>query len=104
MPFRPAPSTATVRAPAAPHGAAGARTVAVTTRTGAGTLALRGPMVPAHAFPPGAEHGDRARAGGAARRRRRAHGRRDDTHRRRHAGFARTHGAGACLSARRRAR
>jgi hypothetical protein len=26
-------------------------------RTGTGMLALRGPMVPAHAFPPGAEHG-----------------------------------------------
>lgn len=43
---------------AAPHGAAGALTVAETKRTGAGTLALRGPMVPAHAFPPGAERGD----------------------------------------------
>ena len=41
----------------APHGSAGAFTVAETTRTVAGTLALRGPMVPAHAFPPGAERG-----------------------------------------------
>ena len=41
----------------APHGSAAAFTVAETTRTGAGTLALRGPMVPAHAFPPGAERG-----------------------------------------------
>ena len=41
----------------APHGAAGAVSVAETMRTGDGTLALRGPMVPAHAFPPGAEHG-----------------------------------------------
>jgi hypothetical protein len=41
---------------------------------------------------------------GAARRRRRAQRGRDDAQRSRHAGFARTHGAGACLSARRRAR
>lgn len=35
-----------------------AATVAVETARGkAGTLALRGPMVPAHAYPPGAEHG-----------------------------------------------
>jgi hypothetical protein len=40
-----------------PHGAAGAVNVAETMRTAAGTLALRGPMVPRHAFPPGAEHG-----------------------------------------------
>ncbi|MBI2717044.1 MAG: acyl--CoA ligase [Rhizobiales bacterium] len=41
----------------APRGAAGAVSVAETMRTGAGTLALRGSMVPVHAFPPGAEHG-----------------------------------------------
>ncbi len=35
--------------------AAGGITVVETLRTGAGTLALRGPMVPAHAFPLGAE-------------------------------------------------
>jgi hypothetical protein len=42
---------------AAPRGAAGAITVVEALRTGAGMLALRGPMVPAHAFPPGAERG-----------------------------------------------
>ena len=42
----------------APRGAAGAITVAEAMRTGAGTLALRGPMVPAHAFPPGTERGE----------------------------------------------
>ena len=42
---------------AAPRGAAGAVTVAETARIGAGTLGLRGAMVPAHAFPPGAERG-----------------------------------------------
>jgi hypothetical protein len=41
----------------APRGAPGAVTVMEVLRNGAGTLALRGPMVPAHAFPPGAEHG-----------------------------------------------
>ena len=41
----------------APHGSAGAVSVAETMRTGAGTLGLRGPMVPRHAFPPSAEHG-----------------------------------------------
>ena len=41
----------------APRGAAGAITVVEALRTAAGTLALRGPMVPAHAFPPGAERG-----------------------------------------------
>jgi hypothetical protein len=35
----------------------GAPTVIETSRTGAGMLALRGRMVPAHAFPPGAERG-----------------------------------------------
>jgi hypothetical protein len=42
---------------AAPRGAAGAVTVAETARIGAGTLGLRGAMVPTHAFPPGAERG-----------------------------------------------
>ena len=40
-----------------PRGAAGAVTVAEAMRTKAGTLALRGPMVPANAFPPRAERG-----------------------------------------------
>jgi non-ribosomal peptide synthetase component E (peptide arylation enzyme) len=39
----------------APHDAAGAVTVLELARTESGTLALRGPMVPRHAFPPGAE-------------------------------------------------
>lgn len=39
----------------APRGAPGAILVAELTRTEAGTVALRGPMVPRHAFPPGAE-------------------------------------------------
>ena len=41
----------------APRDAAGAVTVIETARRGAGTLALRGAMVPAYAFPPGAERG-----------------------------------------------
>jgi hypothetical protein len=41
----------------APRGSAGALTMAETIRTAAGTLGLRGPMVPAHAFPPGAGRG-----------------------------------------------
>ena len=41
----------------APRGSASAVPVAEIARTGAGTLALRGPMVPRHAFPPGAERG-----------------------------------------------
>ena len=41
----------------APRGAASAVTVAETARTSAGTLALRGTMVPVQAFPPGAERG-----------------------------------------------
>ena len=41
----------------APRGAADAITVVEVFRTGAGTLALRGPMMPAHAFPPGAQGG-----------------------------------------------
>ncbi len=41
----------------APHGAPGAVTVCETQRSAAGTLMLRGPMVPAQAFPPGAEQG-----------------------------------------------
>jgi non-ribosomal peptide synthetase component E (peptide arylation enzyme) len=40
----------------APRDAAGAINVADTTRYKNGTLAMRGPMVPMHAFPPGAEH------------------------------------------------
>ena len=39
----------------APRGSANAVPVAEIARTAAGTLALRGPMVPRHAFPPGAE-------------------------------------------------
>jgi hypothetical protein len=39
----------------APHGSAGAVMVVETMRSPAGTLVLRGPMVPAAAFPPGAE-------------------------------------------------
>ena len=42
---------------AASHRAPGAPIVIETTRNGAGTLALRGRMVPAQGFPPGAEHG-----------------------------------------------
>jgi hypothetical protein len=41
----------------APRDAAGAVTLVQALRTAAGTLALSGPMVPAHAFPPGAERG-----------------------------------------------
>jgi hypothetical protein len=41
----------------APRGAAGAVSVAATSRSKGGTLTLRGPMVPQHAFPPGAELG-----------------------------------------------
>jgi hypothetical protein len=39
----------------APRGAIGAMTVIETARSGAGTLLLRGPMVPATAFPPGTD-------------------------------------------------
>jgi len=39
----------------APRGSAGAVLIAEVARSPAGTLALRGPMVPRHAFPPGAE-------------------------------------------------
>ena len=39
----------------APRGSANAVPVAEIARTAAGTLALRGPMVPRHPFPPGAE-------------------------------------------------
>jgi hypothetical protein len=39
----------------APRGSAGAVAVAEVLRTAAGTVALRGPMVPRHAFPPGIE-------------------------------------------------
>jgi non-ribosomal peptide synthetase component E (peptide arylation enzyme) len=42
----------------AARGAAGAVTVAETARSKTGTLALRGPMVPAQAFPPGATQSD----------------------------------------------
>jgi hypothetical protein len=41
----------------APHGSAAADTVVETMRSVAGMLALRGPMVPTQAFPPGAEQG-----------------------------------------------
>jgi AMP-binding enzyme len=42
----------------APRGAAGGMLVAEMSRTDAGTLALRGPMIPTAPFPPGAEGGD----------------------------------------------
>jgi hypothetical protein len=42
---------------AAPRDAAGAASIAETARCQTGTLTLRGAMVPAHAFPPGAEQG-----------------------------------------------
>lgn len=42
----------------APRGSPGAVVVAEVTATALGTVALRGPMVPHHAFPPGAERGD----------------------------------------------
>jgi hypothetical protein len=52
----------------APQGAAGGALLAEMTRSATGTVALRGPMVPQHAFPPGAERGDtphlKADAGG----------------------------------------
>ncbi len=41
----------------APHGSTTAVTVVEAMRSVAGMLALRGPMVPTQAFPPGAEHG-----------------------------------------------
>ncbi len=41
----------------APRGSPNAVPVAEVARTDTGTVALRGPMVPAHAFPPGAERG-----------------------------------------------
>lgn len=47
---------------AAPRGAPGAVAVAETRRSSAGTLALRGPMVPALPFPPGAEQNGEAAA------------------------------------------
>ncbi len=47
---------------AAPRGVPGAIAVAETIRSETGTLALRGPMVPAHAFPPGAVPSGTARA------------------------------------------
>lgn len=40
-----------------PRGSPGATLVCETARSDAGTLALRGPMVPQHAFPPGASRG-----------------------------------------------
>ena len=43
-----------------PRGAIGAMTVIETARSETGTLMLRGPMVPAAAFPPGAGHGHTA--------------------------------------------
>jgi hypothetical protein len=45
---------------AAPRGVPGARAAGQTKRGKAGTLALRGPMVPVQAFPPGGEQGDEA--------------------------------------------
>ena len=45
----------------APRDAAGAPTVIETARGAAGTVTLRGPMVPRHPFPPGAERGERHR-------------------------------------------
>ena len=47
---------------AAPRGVPGAIAVAETVRSETGTLALRGPMVPAHPFPPGAVPSGTARA------------------------------------------
>jgi hypothetical protein len=41
----------------APRDAAGALPIAELSRTEAGTIALRGPMIPRYAFPPGAERG-----------------------------------------------
>lgn len=41
-----------------PRGAPGAVLVAELSRTDAGTLAIRGPMVPRFPYPPGAERGD----------------------------------------------
>jgi AMP-binding enzyme len=52
---RPAPLP--LGAITAPRGAAGAIFVAELMRTKAGTIALRGTMVPRHVFPPGAERG-----------------------------------------------
>ncbi len=44
----------------APYQTVGAITVIETARSDSGTLALRGPMVPSYAFPPGAERGQDA--------------------------------------------
>jgi hypothetical protein len=49
------PATIPLGTVQAPRGSAGAVTVAETARTDAGTLAVRGPMVPTQAFPPGIE-------------------------------------------------
>jgi hypothetical protein len=46
---------------AVPHGAAETVVVAETMRNRTSTLVLRGPMVPTHGFPPGAESGDEDR-------------------------------------------
>jgi non-ribosomal peptide synthetase component E (peptide arylation enzyme) len=52
------PSAISLGPVTAPRGAAGGMLVAEIARTEAGTLALRGPMVPRHPFPPEAEDGD----------------------------------------------
>ncbi|MGB6350334.1 MAG: class I adenylate-forming enzyme family protein [Pseudolabrys sp.] len=54
------PAPLTLGAISAPRQTVGAITVIETARSNAGTLTLRGPMVPAHAFPPGAERGQDA--------------------------------------------
>ena len=49
-----------------PRGAAGGILLAETARTETGSLALRGPMVPRHAFPPGSERGTGPRLNASA--------------------------------------
>ena len=49
------PSPVSFGALGAPRGSAGGVVIAELLRTEAGTVALRGPMVPKHSFPPGAE-------------------------------------------------
>ena len=52
------PATIPIGPVIVPCGAGDGVLVAEITRTAPGTLALRGPMVPRHSFPPGAEHGE----------------------------------------------
>jgi hypothetical protein len=54
------PASIPIGAVTAPRGAAGATLIAELMRTEAGTVAVRGPMVPRQAFPPGAERGSAA--------------------------------------------